>query len=185
MSSSQQQIGAVLSSSGTTQSSSGIPIPAVELFEYPSSSELSEIDEDPTVLPESNSYLYIAGLLSRELLPDSEEPNKKGKMRISCLHPQCTKKWTVPRKMTTTSNYRRHYGRKHPQVALSEAKKLADAARAKDGGAALIAHTKENWAKMGKQGILRRRLKELITDIIVKCELSLRIVESSAFHRYQ
>jgi hypothetical protein len=87
--------------------------------------------------------------------------------------------------MTTTSNYRRHYERRHPEVALSEAKKLADAARAKDGGAALIARTKENWAKKGKNGILRRRLKELITELIIQCGISMRTVESQAFRRYQ
>jgi hypothetical protein len=185
MSSSQQQSTQGLSSgsSNPIQFSSGgdIPMPSLDIS---SGSDLSDIEEpDPTVLPESSSYLYVAGLLSRELLPP--EANKTMKMRITCLHPGCTKKWTVPRKMTTTSNYRRHYSRLHPQVALSEAKKLADAARAKDGGAALIAHTKENWAKMGRNGILRRRLKELLIDLIVKCGLSLRIVESPAFHRYQ
>jgi hypothetical protein len=161
-------------------------MPLVEPVEHHSSSELSDIEEDTaniTVLPESSSYLYVAGLLSRELLP--QEPNKTAKMRIYCLHPECTKKWTVSRKMTTTSNYRRHYNRKHPEVALSEAKRLADAARAQDGGAALLAHTKENWSKRGKHGILRQRLKELITELIVKCGLSLRTVESPAFRRYQ
>jgi hypothetical protein len=63
--------------------------------------------------------------------------------------------------MTTTSNYRRRCTRKHPEIALSERKKLTDAARAKDGGAVLIAHTKENWAKMGNNGILRRHPKIL------------------------
>jgi hypothetical protein len=150
-----------------------------------SSSGLSDLDADgdPAVLPETSSYLYVSGLLTRELLP--AEPNKTVKMRISCLHSGCTKKWTVPRSMTTTSNYRRHYTRKHPEVALSEAKKLADAVRAGDGGAALIAHTMENWAKMGPNGILRRRLKQLITELIIQCGLSLRTVEAPAFRRYQ
>jgi hypothetical protein len=69
-----------------------------------SGSDLSELEEDeiegdPTVLPESSSYLYVAGLLSRELL--AAEPKKTPKTRICCLHPACTNKCTVSRKMTT------------------------------------------------------------------------------------
>jgi hypothetical protein len=99
MSSSQHQIEAPLPSTGDAtqslghalQTSSGgdAPIPPID----PSSSELSELEDfenegDPNALPESYSYLYVAGLLSRELLPP--EPKKTIKMRISCLHPECT-----------------------------------------------------------------------------------------------
>ena len=71
-------------------------------------------DDDTAGLPIANSFLYTGGLLTRSMLP--AEPDKPQQIRISCTN--CTKQWVVNRAFTTTSNYKRHYDRAHPEINL-------------------------------------------------------------------
>jgi len=64
----------------------------------------------------SEVYLFAQGLITRE----SAIQNGKKVMKASCKH--CTKTWclTNKRDFSTTSNYRRHYGKYHSEIQIDD-----------------------------------------------------------------